>query len=119
MTEKCARGKKYEPSVCWPDDPDYLDGKTEIELPSERSPRCSGTPTLSISTTGTSTTIIGTEEVFLVRFRVELRGRLWKCMTGDWLFDVGFKPIGPGHGFYLAALLPGDPNLGLSGLERL
>ena len=23
-------------SVCWPDDPDYLDGKTEIELPSRR-----------------------------------------------------------------------------------
>ncbi len=24
-----------EKSVCWPNDPDYLDGKTEIELPSE------------------------------------------------------------------------------------
>jgi len=50
-------------------------------------------------------TIIGTEETFAVRFRVELRGRLWRCITGDWLFDVGFKPIGPGKGFYLSKLL--------------
>lgn len=33
-------------------------------------------------------------------------------MTGDWLFDVGFKPIAPGRGFYLSALLPGNPDFG-------
>jgi hypothetical protein len=55
-------------------------------------------------------TILGTEQTFKVRFRVELRGRLWKCICGTWAFDVGFTPIGPGTGFYLSSLLPGDPD---------
>jgi hypothetical protein len=45
-----------------------------------------------------------------VRFRVELRGRLWKCITGDWIFDVGFTPIGREGAFLLSGVLP-DPNL--------
>jgi hypothetical protein len=55
-------------------------------------------------------TIIGDEELFKVRFRVELQGRLWKCITGDWLFDVGFTKIGREKSFYLSDLLPGDAN---------
>src|ERR1700726_3657188 len=107
MTEK-----KPEPSVCWPNDPDYLDGKTEIEMPSERYTKVFwDADILDLDDKNQHDTIIGTEELFKVRFRVELRGRLWRCMTGDWLFDVGFKPIGPGRGFYLSSLLPGATGL--------
>lgn len=100
-----------EKSVCWPDDQDYLDGKTEIELPSEKYTRVFwDADILDLDDKNKHDTILGTEELFKVRFRVELRGRLWRCMTGDWLFDVGFRPIGPGPGFYLSSLLPSDPN---------
>jgi hypothetical protein len=110
MTEQPVR------SVCWPDDPDYLDGKTEIELPSERYTKVFwDADILDLDDKNQHDTIIGTEELFKVRFRVELRGRLWRCMTGDWLFDVGFKPIGPGRGFYLSSLLPGATGFEVKG----
>jgi hypothetical protein len=93
---------------CWPNDPDFLDGKVEIELPSERYTKVFwDADILDLDDKNQHDTILGTEELFKVRFRVELRGRLWRCMTGDWMFDVGFKPIGPGRGFYLSSLLPG------------
>ena len=91
MTEQPVR------SVCWPDDPDYLDGKTEIELPPRRYTQVFwDADILDLDDKNKADTIIGTEQAFAVRFRVELRGRLWRCMTGDWMFDVGFKPIGTG-----------------------
>ena len=91
---------------CWAEDTDYLDGRTEIELPSERYTKVYwDADILDLDDKNKHDTIIGTQETFAVRFRVELRGRLWRCTTGDWLFDVGFKPIGPGKGFYLSKLL--------------
>jgi hypothetical protein len=94
-------------SRCWPEDPDMLDGKHEIELPSERYTQVFwDADILDLDDKNRNDKIIGTEEVFRVRFRVELRGRLWKCITGDWRFDLGFKPIGPGPGFFLSSLLP-------------
>lgn len=100
-----------EKPVDWPDDWDDLDGKTEIELPSERYTKVFwDADILDLDDKSKRDTILGTEELFKVRFRVELRGRLWRCLTGDWRFDVGFKPIGPGPGFYLSSLLPGDPD---------
>lgn len=101
---------------CWAGDTDYLDGRTEIELPAERYTKVYwDADILDLDDKNWHDTIIGTEEVFKVRFRVELRGRLWRCMTGDWLFDVGFKPIGPGPGFYLSSLLPGASGLSFTG----
>lgn len=98
-------------SVCWPNDPDYLDGKTEIELPSERYTKAFwDADILDLDDKNKSDTILGTEELFKVRFRVELQGRLWKCITGDWFFDLGFTPIGREGSFYLSSLLLGDPN---------
>jgi hypothetical protein len=100
-----------ERSLCWPDDPDYLDGKSEIELPPERFTKVFwDTDILDLDDQNKSDKILGTDELFKVRFRVELRGRLWKCIFGEWKFDVGFKPIGPGDGFYLSSLLPNEPN---------
>jgi len=92
MTEQPVR------SVCWPNDPDYLDGKTEIELPPRKYTQVFwDADIIDLDDKNKADTILGTEQAFQVRFRVELRGRLWRCMTGDWLFDVGFKPIGPGR----------------------
>ena len=97
-------------SVCWPNDPDYLDGKTEIELPPERYTKVFwDTDILDLDDQNQRDTILGTDELFKVRFRVELQGRLWKCITGDWFFDLGFTPIGREGSFYLSSLL-NDPN---------
>ena len=93
MTEDCECRKKPEPSKCWPNDPDYLDGKTEIELPSERFTKAFwDADILDLDDKNKHDTILGTQELFKVRFRVELHGRLWKCMTGDWYFDVWIHP---------------------------
>jgi hypothetical protein len=98
-------------SLCWPDDSDYLDGRTEIELPPERYTKVYwDADILDLDDKNKQDTILGTEETFKVRWRVELQGRLWKCITGDWYFDVGFTPIGTEGSFYLSSLLPGDPN---------
>jgi hypothetical protein len=48
------------------------------------------------------TRIIERREDFVVRFRVELVGRLWKCICGNWCFNVGFTPVGKGEGFNLS-----------------
>jgi hypothetical protein len=110
MTEQPVR------SLCWPGDPDYLDGRSEIELPPRRYTQVFwDADIIDLDDKNKADTIIGTEQFFQVRFRVELRGRLWKCMTGDWLFDLGFKPIGTGPGFYLSTLLPGDPSFSVKG----
>jgi hypothetical protein len=102
------RGVMTEQTVSWVNDKDYLDGKVEIELPSERYTKVFwDADILDLDDKNKRDRILGTEELFKVRFRVELRGRLWNCITGDWIFDVGFKPIGPGRGFYLSSLLPG------------
>ena len=101
---------------CWPNDKDYLDGRTEIELPSERYTKVYwDADILDLDDKNKHDKIIGTEETCAVRFRVELRGRLWRCITGDWTFDVGFHPIGPGCGFFLSSLLPGATGLSFKG----
>ena len=41
----------------------------------------------------------------MVRFRVYLRGRIWKCISGCWCFDAGFSAIGDGPDFNLSDLL--------------
>jgi hypothetical protein len=115
VLDQAANGERRnampEKSACWPDDWDDLDGKTEIELPSERYTRVYwDADILDLDDKNKRDRILGTEELFKVRFRVELRGRLWRCLTGDWRFDVGFTTIGQGPGFNLSSLLPGDPN---------
>jgi hypothetical protein len=109
MTDECK--KKSESSPCWPDDPDYLDGKAEIELPPERFTKVFwDADILDLDNGKKHDTILGTQELFKVRWRVELRGRLWKCITGDWYFDITFTPIGRDGSFYLSSLLPNELN---------
>jgi hypothetical protein len=115
MCEDCKKPPP-EKSVCWPNDPDYLDGKTEIELPPERFTKVFwDADIIDEDDKNKHDTILGSQELFKVRFRVELRGRLWKCITGDWRFDVGFTLIGREKSFFLSSLLPGNPNFGYPG----
>ena len=94
---------------CWPDDHDYLDGRTEMFLPSQDGEEIRGywdSDVLDLvghSLRGQ----INVGEPFQVRFRAETRpGELWADATGDWTFDLAFSPIGSGSGFNLSNLLP-------------
>jgi len=93
------------PSRCWPGDD--LDGYTEI-YPE--------TPLLHahwdseiLDTSGVpSHKIIRVEDPFDVRFRIELGGPAWQCMSGDWMFDVRFDEQGGPADFKLSSKLPPD-----------
>jgi Bacterial transcriptional activator domain len=101
---------KKEPrkgSDCWPDDKDYLDGSTEIFLPSEKYLKAYWDCDI-IDDKNPQDTIIESNEAFQVRFRVELKGRLWKCICGHWCFDLCFTAIGDGEDFNLSDVLPDD-----------
>lgn len=93
-------------STCWPLDPGYLDGHVEIHIP----PSAALTAYLDVDILDSHgvlpETIIAVTDPFVVRFRVELVGDLWRCLTGDWTFDIGFTPIGAGTNFDLADKLP-------------
>ena len=94
---------------CWPNDPDWLDGPTEIELPSAKYLRAYwDADILDIDDKNPRDKIIEREDVFKVRFRVELDGRLWWCICGNWCFDIGFTPIGVGTSFNLSGVLPDE-----------
>ena len=93
---------------CWPDDPDYLDGFTELFLPSETYLKAYWDCDIRDDDPDSHDTIIESNEAFGVRFRVELKGRLWKCICGHWCFDIGFTAIGDGDDFNLSDVLPAD-----------
>lgn len=97
---------------CWPWLHDWLDGATEILLPSERYLRAHwDADILDIDDKNVYDTIIERAEAFKVRFRVQLTGRLWKCICGNWCFDVGFTAIGDGEDFNLSDVLPNPSEL--------
>jgi hypothetical protein len=90
---------------CWPDDPDYLDGYTEIDLPSAKLLRARWDVDILDPEDEPPHKIIEADDRFKVRFRVALLGDLWSCIAGDWWFDLGFTPIGAGRGFDLSDLV--------------
>jgi hypothetical protein len=95
-------------SRCWPNDPDYLDGRTEVRLPSERLLHAYWDADILDANGIPPSTIISIADDFYARFRIELSGGLWACIAGDWDFDLGFTPIGKGTGFDLSdRLAPG------------
>jgi hypothetical protein len=53
--------------------------------------------------------ILKVGDPFDVRFRIELVGPAWQCMTGDWVFDIRFDEQGGPADFKLSSLLP--PNV--------
>ena len=93
------------PSKCWPGDD--LDGYTEIypQFPMLRAYWDSEI----LDTSGVpSQPIIGVSDPFDVRFRLELVGPAWRCMAGDWAFDVRFDEAGGPADFKLSSLLSAD-----------
>lgn len=95
-------------SRCWPNDPDFLDGATKIDLPSERLLRAFWDVDILDPEDEPSHKIIDAGDSFTVRIRLELEGGLWTCVCGDWCFDLVFTPIGKGTGFDLSDLLGRD-----------
>jgi hypothetical protein len=90
---------------CWP--PGWLDGATEIFLPSEKYLKAHwDADILDIDDQNIHDTIIERKDTFKVRFRVELKGRLWTCICGHWCFDVCFTAVGDGPNFDLSDVLP-------------
>jgi len=92
---------------CWINEPDWHKAETRIELPPERHLEAYWhAEILDYEAENPLTHIIERREDFVVRFRVELCGRLWRCICGHWCFNVGFTPVGKGDGFNLSDDLP-------------
>jgi hypothetical protein len=103
--DDCVRHRRHP--CCWLDDDDWHRGHTRIELPPEHHLEAYWhAEILDFETKNPLTKIIERREDFVVRLRVELCGRLWKCICGHWCFNVGFTPIGKGEGFNLSDDLP-------------
>ena len=94
---------------CWPSERDYLDGRTEIELSARHLEAYWDADIIDVDDKNTHDRIIGRHDPFEIRFRVELVGRLWRCICGHWCFKVGFAPVGEGKKFDLSSVLP-DPS---------
>ncbi len=92
---------------CWPEDPDWLDATTEIELSKRHLRARWDADIIDIDDKDKHDTIIERKDAFEVRFRVQLEGRLWKCICGCWCFDLCFDPCGEGTGFNLSGVLTG------------
>lgn len=96
---------------CWPGDKDWLDGKVELfeGLPSSMRAEWDA-DILDTDDKNQHDRIIERDDSWIVRFRVQLKGRLWQGMTGTWYFDLGFAPIGKGTSqdhFNLSEVYPG------------
>jgi len=94
------------PSKCWPDDRDWLDGKTELQIPPSSALRAYWDADLTDAFGIPPGSIISVQDPFNVRFRVELVGDLWHCICGSWCFDFMFTAIGEGPDFNLSSKLP-------------
>lgn len=101
----CCKSCEPYPSCCWPDDPHFSEGAVELRVPSSAALRAYWHADI-LDTNGVPPgTIIKTGDGFDVRFRVELKGELWKCITGCWCFNLGFTSIGRGQSFDLSELV--------------
>jgi hypothetical protein len=95
------------PQLCWPDDDLWHRGKTKIELPAERHLRAFWkAEILDVDSENPLDKIIERQDPFVVRLRVQLEGRLWRCICGNWCFNLGFTPFGKGERFDLSDHLP-------------
>jgi hypothetical protein len=94
---------------CWPDDPDYPDGYTEIDLPSDKLLKASFAAGVFEPDDEPQSRIIQADDPFKVRFRLAPQDELWSDISGDWRFDLGFAPTGSGKGFDLSDMIGRDP----------
>jgi hypothetical protein len=91
------------PSACWPGDD--LDGYTEINPPTAILQAFWDSEIIDAYGVP-STRILRVSDPFVVRFRIELVGPAWKCMGGNWVFDIRFDEQGGPADFKLSSLLP-------------
>lgn len=96
-------------STCWPNDPDYA--PTEIRLPSNDLLRAYWDVDILDSSGVDPGTIISVSDAFQVRIRLELGGPAWRCMAGDWRFEVFFEGYGTRPEFELSTKIGTDPLL--------
>ena len=92
---------------CFPDDPDHLDGMSELNLPNGALRAYWDADVLDVNGVSPGR-IIGSDNAFKVRFRVELVGALWGCICGSWCFDLRFTAIGEGENFNLSSYVGKD-----------
>lgn len=93
------------PSTCWPGED--LDGYSEF-FPPQPVFQLYWNATVNDLSKIPSLQIIRVADTFEVRFRLELRGSGWQCMSGDWHFDVAFDEQGGPGDFMLSSKLPAD-----------
>src|SRR5207247_3476569 len=93
-----------------PDTIDWLDGSTEIELSARDLRAYWDADIIDVDDKNKYDKIIERKDPFEVRFRVYLKGRLWRCICGHWCFNVGFTAIGKGEDFNLSDVLS-DPSV--------
>lgn len=86
--------------------PDWVDDATRILLSARYLRACWHSEILDVDSKDKHDTIIERKDPFEVRFRVYLEGRLWRCISGCWCFNVGFAAIGDGPHFDLSDRLP-------------
>jgi hypothetical protein len=98
----CCHGGKPYPCTCWPNEHDWLDGVNELPVSGASIKAFWDADILDTYGVRPSRRIIQVTDPFQVRFRVELVGELWRCMTGTWYFDVGFTAIGTDADFNLS-----------------
>jgi hypothetical protein len=102
VTKDCEPPPRRHP-CCWVDDDDWHRAHTRIELPPERHLEAYWhAEILDYEAKNPLTRIIERREEFVVRLRVELCGRLWRCICGNWCFNLGFTPFGDGERFNLS-----------------
>lgn len=58
--------------------------------------------------------IISVNDPFVVAFHVWLTGDLWRCICGDWCFDMSFESIGGGAELSLSDFPNIEPQLSLT-----
>jgi KAP family P-loop domain len=96
-------------SGCWPDDPDYLDGRVLISSSArgDEEVGCYFDAEILDVAGHPLPNRIDVGEPFQIRFRVETQPpERWVDASGTWSFDLAFSPIGSGSGFNLSGLLP-------------
>jgi hypothetical protein len=93
------------------DKPDWLDGATEVELSARHLRAKWDADILDVDDKNEKDTIIEAKDDFVVRFRVYLGGRVWRCFCGCWCFDVCFTAVGDGPNFNLSDRLTDKDDL--------
>lgn len=91
------------PSNCWPGVD--LDGYKELNPPEPLFKLYWNAEILDVDGIQPNR-IIRTTDDFVVRFRIEIVGDGWKCMAGEWRFDLAIDEQGGPQDFMLSSKLP-------------